>query len=48
MRAGAVPATAPALTQSGSAIRELTEYQSFWETHSQTHPQENTDANVDH
>lgn len=48
IQAGAVPATAPALTQSDSAIRELTEYQSFWETHSQTHPQEDTDANVDH
>ena len=39
---------APALTQSGPEIREITEYQSFWETHSQTHPQEHTDANVDH
>ena len=47
-QAGVVPATTPALTQSGPAIRELTEYQRFWETHSQTHPQEDTDANVDH
>ena len=47
-QAGVVPAAAPALTQSGPAIRELTEYQRFWETHSQTHPQEDTDANVDH
>ena len=47
-QAAVVPATAPPLTQSGPAIRELTEYQSFWETHSQTHPQEDTDANVDH
>ena len=47
-QAGVLPAAAPTLTQSGPAIRELTEYQSFWETHSQTHPQENTDANVDH
>ena len=39
---------APTLTQSGPAIRSLTEYQTFWETHSQTHPQEDTDANVDH
>jgi len=38
----------PALTQSGPAIRELTDYQSFWDTHSQTHPLEDTDANVDH
>jgi len=43
-----IPAAVPALTQSGPAIRELTEYQKFWETHSQTHPQEDTDANVDH
>jgi transposase len=43
----ATPA-APTLTQSGPAIRNLTEYQTFWETHSQTHPQEATDANVDH
>ena len=43
-----VPDAAPALTQSGPAIRELTEYQSFWETHSQTHPLEDTDADVDH
>lgn len=47
-QAGLVPDATPALAQSGPAIRELTEYQSFWETHSQTHPQENTDANVDH
>ncbi|MGH8566795.1 MAG: IS21 family transposase [Gammaproteobacteria bacterium] len=45
--ASVVPTAAPALTQSGPAIRSLTEYQSFWETHSQTHPRENTDANVD-
>ena len=42
------PATEPALTQSSPAIRSLTEYQSFWETHSQTRPQEDTDGNVDH
>ena len=46
--AALVPAAAPALTQSGPQIRDITEYQSFWETHSQTHPQEDTDANVDH
>jgi transposase len=45
---GLGPAAAPALTQSGAAIRELTEYQSFWDTHSQIHPQEEPDANVDH
>lgn len=38
-----------ALTQSGPHIRALTEYQSFWETHSQTHhPQEDSDGNVYH
>jgi len=42
------PATAPVLTQSSPDIRTLSEYQSFWETHSQAHPQEDTDGNVDH
>ncbi len=41
-------AQAPNLTQSGSHIRALTEYQSFWEEHSQTHPQEDSDGNVYH
>ena len=43
-----LPAPVPALAQSGPAIREITEYQSFWETHSQTHPPEDSDADVDH
>lgn len=47
-QAAAIPAAEPALTQSGPAIRDITEYQKFWETHSQTHPQEDTDAHVDH
>ena len=38
--------TGPALTQSGPAIRELAEYQTFWETNSQT--QEDPDVHVDH
>ena len=46
-RAAHTPAAAPALMQSGPQIRELTEYQSFFETHS-THPQEDTDGNVYH
>ena len=46
--AATAPATVPALTQSSPDIRSLTEYQSFWETHSQTHPQEDTDGNVYH
>jgi transposase len=47
-RAAAAVATAqtPTLTQSGPHIRALTEYQSFWETHSQTHPQEDSDGHV--
>jgi transposase len=46
--AGTAPST-PELAQSGAEIRPITEYQSFWEAHSQTpHPQEHTDANVDH
>jgi transposase len=42
------PAQVPALAQSGPAIRDLTEYQSFWDRHSQTHPQEDSNADVDH
>jgi len=39
----------PELVQSGEDIRPVTEYQAFWETHSQTNPpKELTDANVDH
>ena len=37
-RAAAGAANAPALTQSGAGIRAITEYQSFWEAHSQTQP----------
>jgi len=36
------------LTQSGPDIRALTEYQSFWETHSQADLTENTDGNVNY
>jgi hypothetical protein len=46
--AAVAQAQASALTQSGPHIRPLTEYQSFWETHSRTHSQENADGNVDH
>lgn len=47
--AAAIPVAEPVLTQSGPAIREVTEYQKFWETHSQSdHPQEATDVHVDH
>jgi transposase len=41
-------AQAPALTQSGAHIRAMTEYQSFWERHSQTHPEEDSDGYVYH
>lgn len=37
-----------ALTQSGPHVRPLTDYQSFWERHSQTHSPEDTDGNVYH
>jgi hypothetical protein len=47
-QAALLPAQVSTLTQSGPAIREITEYQSFWERHSQTHPPEDTDADVDH
>jgi transposase len=46
-RAAAPPAPAPVLTQEGPVIRAIAEYQSFWETHSQTNPQEeDVDAHV--
>jgi len=38
----------PPLTQSGPDIRALTEYQSFWEMHSQVDPKEDTDGDVYH
>jgi transposase len=36
------------LTQSGAHVRPLTDYQSFWETHSRTHSPEDTDDDVYH
>jgi transposase len=46
-QAAAEPVVAPILTQEGPAIRAIAEYQSFWETHSQTQPlEENADAHV--
>ena len=42
----AAKALATDLTQSGSHIRELTEYQLFWEIHSQIYPKEDSDGNV--
>lgn len=40
-------AAAPIGTQSGPDIREISEYQEFWETHSRTHSHEDTNAHVD-
>lgn len=48
-QAASTAPSAPQLTQSGADIRPVTEYQAFWETHSQTNPPKDlTDANVDH
>jgi transposase len=44
----AAAAADKALSQSDSDIQSLTEYQAFWDRHSQTHPQEQTDDDVDH
>lgn len=43
--AGQPAAARPSLTQSGPAIRAITEYQAFWDTHS--HLQEDPHAHVD-
>jgi transposase len=40
------PASAPALVQEGPAIRAIAEYQSFWEAHSQSQPEEDADGHV--
>jgi hypothetical protein len=46
--ANTTPSTSE-LAQSGDDIRPITQYQLFWETHSQTHqPQEHPDADVNH
>jgi hypothetical protein len=42
----APPPPAPALTQAGSTIRDVIEYQAFWESHSCTQSQEETHAHV--
>jgi hypothetical protein len=38
----------PTMTVAGPQIRPITEYQSFWETHTQTHPDGEPDGNVYH
>jgi transposase len=45
--AAAKPAAAPVVTPSGPEVRDITEYQTFWDTHSRTHSQEETHAHVD-
>ncbi len=45
--ATAPPDTPLTLTQSGSAIRPIAEYQAFWETHLLAHAEEDSDAHVD-
>jgi len=46
-QAAATPVPTPVLVQDGPDIRSITEYQSFWEEHSRTHPmEESVDAHV--
>jgi len=47
-RRSAVAAPPPAMTAVGPQIRPITEYQSFWETHAQTHLEGEPDGNVFH
>lgn len=47
-RAEGTPCAPAELAQSGSHIRSITEYQTFWEIHSQTQPLEDHDGNVSH
>jgi hypothetical protein len=44
----AAAAADKALSRTDSDIQCLTEYQSFWDRHSQTHPQEQSDDDVYH
>lgn len=44
--AAATAAGVPALEQAGPLIRDITEYQAFWDSHSRTHSQEHTHAHV--
>ena len=47
-RAERTPTESTELAQSGSHIRSITEYQTFWEIHSQTQPLEDHDGHVIH
>ena len=41
-------ATAPTVTTAGPQIRPITDYQSFWDAHAQTHPDGEPDGHVIH
>ena len=45
--AAAAPDAAPAGMQSGSGIRDITDYQAFWDTHSRTDCEDSNHAHVD-
>jgi len=45
-RAATTPAPEPALTQTGPSVRDVAEYQAFWEEHSQIHSPEDPDDHV--
>ena len=47
-RRAAAVAPPPTVTAAGPQIRPITEYQSFWEAHAQTHPDGEPDGNVYH
>jgi transposase len=47
-RAAAVQSEPTEFAQSGAHIRPITEYQTFWETHSRSQPLEDHDGNVVH
>lgn len=44
----ATPALTPTVTTTGPQIRPITDYQSFWDAHAQTHPDGEPDGHVIH
>ena len=44
----ATPAVTPTVTTTGPQIRPITDYQSFWDAHTQTHPDGEPDGHVIH
>jgi len=44
----ATPAVTPTVTTAGPQIRPITDYQSFWDAHAQTHPDGEPDGHVIH